>query len=53
MPDYQKMYTCLFNAITDTIAQLDLQNYGCARSLLVLAQQKAEELYLNDEEETA
>lgn len=38
MADYKKMYTSLFNDVTDTI------------SLLQRAQQKAEELYLSDDD---
>jgi len=37
MPDYQKMYTTLFNAVTDSIR------------LLQDAQMKVEELYIEDE----
>lgn len=28
MPDYEKMYFCLFNAITDTARHLEQQDYG-------------------------
>lgn len=28
MPDYQKRYTCLFNAITDTLGALNDLNIG-------------------------
>ena len=28
MPDYEKMYHLLFNAITDALTQLEAQNYG-------------------------
>lgn len=38
MPDYKKMYTTLFNEVTDAIERLQE------------AQQKTEELYLNAEE---
>lgn len=46
MTDYQKLYTFLFNGISDAIAALDRNNYGTARDLLVKAQQEAEEQYL-------
>ena len=29
--DYQKMYTTLFNAITDALSQIETQNYGDAK----------------------
>ncbi len=37
MPDYQKMYTTLFNQVTSTIEQLKL------------VQQKTEEMYIDSE----
>ena len=40
--DYQKMYTTLFNAITDALEKIEGQNYGDAKELLIAAQQKAE-----------
>ena len=39
-PIYQKMYTTLFNAITDALAQME------AQETLRQAQQTAEDLYL-------
>ena len=47
LPDY---YTILFNGATDAIDAIDQQNYGFARSLLVKAQQAAEESYIETEE---
>ena len=49
MTDYQKMYLILFNAITDALAQIEKQNYGDAKSALIAAQQKAEDLYITAE----
>lgn len=49
MPDYQKMYSALFNAITDALEQLQAQNIGLARELLMAAQLKTEELYIEAE----
>ena len=43
--DYQKIYTTLFNAITDALSQIETQNYGDAKEILISAQQKAEEKY--------
>ena len=40
MENYQKMYSTLFNAITDALAQIENQNYGDAKSTLIAAQQK-------------
>ena len=46
MPDYEKMYHLLFNAITDALEQIESQNYGNAKAQLISAQQKAEEIYI-------
>ena len=46
MTDYQKMYTMLFNAVTDALEKMEAQNYGDAKALLISAQQKAEEIYI-------
>ena len=45
MTDYQKMYTLLFNAITD--AEESLRRL---QARLIDAQQKAEELFITDDE---
>ena len=47
MPDYQKMYTTLFNAMTDAIENIEEANYGTAEEILIQAQQKTEELYID------
>ena len=46
MENYRKMYSTLFNPITDALAQIEKQNYGDAKSTLIAAQQKAEEMYI-------
>ena len=33
--DYQKIYTTLFNAITDALSQIETQNYGDAKEILI------------------
>ena len=43
----------LFNAITDALEAMDAWNWGEARKLLVSAQQRAEEGYLEREESPA
>lgn len=50
MIDYEAMYFQLFNAMTDVLTQLEQQNYGQAKQLLILAQQRAEQVYLDAEE---
>ena len=50
MTDYQKMYTTLFNAVTDALEQMESQNYGDAIATLIAAQQKAEDIYITAED---
>ena len=49
MPNYQKLYTKMFNAATDALCALEELNIGYAQTLLRRAQQEAEEEYLNDD----
>ena len=49
MPDHEKMYHLLFNAITDALEQIEQQNFGSAKDLLIAAQQEAEEIYMSAE----
>lgn len=46
-PEY---YLTLFRAVTRAIDELDRQNYGAARQLLVQGQQQAEDAALDEEE---
>ena len=52
MPDYEKLYHLLFNAITDALRKIETGDAETARFLLVRAQQQAEELYIETGEET-
>lgn len=46
MPDYEKMYHILFNAITDSLRELEKGDSKEAVRLLIEAQQQTEELYV-------
>ena len=48
MVNYETLYFGLFNAMTDALAALKEQNYGMAQEIMVAAQQKAEDAYLED-----
>lgn len=48
MPDYEKLYGYLSNCITDALAELEEGRAGTARSILVSAQQAAEEMFVED-----
>ena len=50
MPDYQKMYTTLFNAITDAVEEIQGHHDAMAEQILIRAQQETEELYISAEE---
>ena len=50
MTDYQKMYLILFNAITDSLTQLEARNYGEAEHILREAQKQAETLFLEGQD---
>lgn len=47
----KELYHLLFNAITDALEELKKLNIGKAMALLIAAQQKAEEGYLEREEQ--
>lgn len=46
MPDYWKMYSVLFTAITDALSALEGQDLEKAIAILKYAQQTSEELYI-------
>lgn len=46
MPDYEKMYHLLFNAVTDSLRQMEAMNFGTAAGLLKQAQTDCEEIYV-------
>lgn len=43
----QKMYVYLFNQITDALQAMDKQNYGNAKDILKIAQQRTEEMFID------
>ena len=47
--DYQRLYTMLFNSITDAIELIEELDVKAARDLLIAAQQKAEDEYIETE----
>lgn len=46
MPNYQKMYILLFNAMTDALKALEHNESRLAKSIIVHAQQQTELLYV-------
>lgn len=49
MVDYQKLYTVIFNTVTDALNALDEQNAGQAKEILRAAQQATKERYIDAE----
>ena len=49
MPDYQKMYLTLFNAITDALEEIQKPHIGLAQERLIAAQQLAEDIFIDAE----
>ena len=48
--NYQKLYTLLFNGITDALEEMEKQNFGRAKEILIQSQQKSEEIYMEEQE---
>ena len=48
MPDFKALYFSLFAAMIDAVEQIEVANYGAAKDILITAQQKAEDIYIND-----
>ena len=46
--DYERLYFHLFGAIANAIEALQRRDYGTAETLLIRAQQEAEEQYLHE-----
>ena len=51
MASFETICYGLFNAMTDALAAMEAQNYGVARDILIAAQQKAEDAYMDEDAE--
>ena len=47
---YKEMYLTLFRSVTTALEIMEQQNYGTAKKILQAAQQKAEDLYIEQAE---
>ncbi len=47
---YLKMYSTLFNGVTDALRLMEQQNFGTAHKTLVEIQQKTEAIFIDREE---
>jgi len=50
MPNYEKMYHVLFNAITDALRLMEKEQYRNVAACLAGAQCQTEELYMEEEQ---
>lgn len=50
MPDYQKLYTLMLNAVTDALEDMNAMNFGAAKDRLKSAQVQAEEIYIDEDD---
>ena len=46
MTDYKELYVLMLDASERAIEEIDRQNYGAAREILIAAEQKCEEVYI-------
>lgn len=49
MADFKTLYFRLFGVMADAVEELEKQNVGTAKELLVAAMQEAEERYIENE----
>ena len=47
--DYKEMYLTLFRVVTVAIRAMEEKNYGLAEQMLIEAQQKTEEIFMETE----
>lgn len=50
MQVYKELYYYLFTQISDALEQIDTMNFGAAKTVLITAQQEAEERFLSAED---
>ena len=51
MVDYQKLYYIMVDASERAIMAISQQNYGVAKKTLIVAERRAEELYIETAED--
>lgn len=52
MEEYKKPYITLFRAVSFALQELEQQNYGRVREMLIQGQQEAEEAFISFEADT-
>jgi len=51
MVNYQKLYAQMVDAAERAISEIEKQNYGAARDILIAAEQQCEEDYVSEPQE--
>jgi len=51
MSEYKKPYLILFNAISQAVEQIDSEQIGEAKEILMVARLKAEDAFINFEDD--
>lgn len=49
MENYQKLYARMVDASERAISEIERQNFGAAKEILIAAEQECEELYISEE----
>ena len=47
MPNYKELYILMLDASERAIEEIENQNYGAAKEILVTAEQECEEIYIS------
>ena len=50
MENYQKLYARMIDASERAISEIERQNFGAAKEILITAEQECEDLYTNEEQ---
>lgn len=50
MADYAQLYARMVDASERAITEIEKQNYGAAKEILIAAEQQCEELYISEPE---
>ena len=47
MTDYKELYVLMVDASEKAIEEIEKQNYGAAKEILIVAERKCEEIYIS------
>ena len=52
MVDYEKLYYIMVNASEDAIEEIEKRNYGNAKEILITAERRCEDIYIEASQDT-